>query len=399
MEIVELYGVEAAATARGHVVVIDVLRAFTCAAYAFADGVSEIVLAGTIEEALALKAARPGSLLIGHGRRDEAHLFDVGNSPYALRQMGDRGELRGRTLIQRTGSGTQGVVAAKAAERVYLASLVNASATARHLRAVGAETVSLVAMGAPPGGVDGPEDVACRDLIAARLRRVEPDERAIREVVRACPAAAELRDPARGVGCSEDVKLALDVDCFWFAMEVRASEGALVARRVRVPVMPPSAATKLPFDLARIAARHRLGRISFRDDVNGVVDVLIAADRVTDELCELVGRAGTPTAEDFGLLDRALAAAGIAVDIETAAVVESLAVVRDLLDGRLTPTAARVAMPIPRDFGSSESALDLRPWTWIWCADSICGAGNEDDFVVDEARKILLAHGPTFGLA
>ena len=52
---------EAAAT-RGHSVeVIDVLRAFTTAAFAFAAGVREIVLVGAVEEALALRERLPGA--------------------------------------------------------------------------------------------------------------------------------------------------------------------------------------------------------------------------------------------------------------------------------------------------------------------------------------------------
>src|SRR6185436_8389334 len=96
--------------------------------------------------------------------------------------------------VQRSGCGTQGVVRAAAADALYVAALVNATATARRLRWVDAPRVSLLAMGAPKGP-DGPEDVACRDLIAARLRRAEPDLAEIRRVVSTYPAAAELRGP------------------------------------------------------------------------------------------------------------------------------------------------------------------------------------------------------------
>lgn len=176
-----------------------------------------MLLAGSIDDALALRRARPGALLIGHGAREQAHLFDVGNSPHALTQL----DLRGRTLIQRTGSGTQGVAGAVSADAVYFASLVNVAATSRHLRSVGAECVSLLAMGAPRGP-DGPEDVACRDLLAADLRgtRCAADDDAARRIVAACPAADELRDSNRGVGCPEDVDLALAIDRFPFAIEV-----------------------------------------------------------------------------------------------------------------------------------------------------------------------------------
>src|SRR5688500_16125270 len=108
MEIVELYGIDAAATARGHVVVIDVLRAFTCAAYAFAGGAVSITLAGTMDEADAALREDAGALLMGQPPRGAVWTGRFGNSPADL----VRADLRGRRLVQRTGNGTQGVVQA-----------------------------------------------------------------------------------------------------------------------------------------------------------------------------------------------------------------------------------------------------------------------------------------------
>lgn len=48
----------------GPVVVIDVIRAFTTAAYAFGSGAAEIYLVGDVEEAVAFKAARPGTIAL-----------------------------------------------------------------------------------------------------------------------------------------------------------------------------------------------------------------------------------------------------------------------------------------------------------------------------------------------
>ena len=93
----------------GAVVVVDVLRAFTTAAYAFAGGARSIHLVGTVEEAVAFKAARPGVLAMGEdgGRRQAG--FDFSNSPVEVSQA----DLRGRDLVQRTGAGVQGALAAR----------------------------------------------------------------------------------------------------------------------------------------------------------------------------------------------------------------------------------------------------------------------------------------------
>jgi 2-phosphosulfolactate phosphatase len=111
----------------GAVVVIDVIRAFTTAAYAFAAGASRIYFVGTVTEALACKAAHPGALAMGeeHGRRPAG--FDFSNSPVEVAHA----DLDGRTLVQRTSAGTQGVLSARHATRMWCASLVCASATAR----------------------------------------------------------------------------------------------------------------------------------------------------------------------------------------------------------------------------------------------------------------------------
>ena len=96
----------------GPVVVVDVIRAFTTAAYAFGAGAEAIYLVAGVDEALQFAAARPGVLAMGenHGRRPEG--FDFPNSP----AMVSRADLRGRTLVQRTSAGTQGVVGAHRCE-------------------------------------------------------------------------------------------------------------------------------------------------------------------------------------------------------------------------------------------------------------------------------------------
>src|SRR5262245_21091427 len=61
------------------VVATDVLRAFSTAAFAFAAGAREIVLTGTVEEALALRERFPGSLLMGEVDGLAVEGFDFSN--------------------------------------------------------------------------------------------------------------------------------------------------------------------------------------------------------------------------------------------------------------------------------------------------------------------------------
>jgi 2-phosphosulfolactate phosphatase len=101
--------------AKGVVAIIDVFRAFTTAAVALANGASRIVMVGSIQQALALRASGAGQVCMGEvsGRAPDG--FDFGNSPFEVSKV----DFRGKTIIQRTSAGTQGIVAAGQAERLY----------------------------------------------------------------------------------------------------------------------------------------------------------------------------------------------------------------------------------------------------------------------------------------
>jgi 2-phosphosulfolactate phosphatase len=146
--------------------------------------------------------------------------------------------VRGRTLVQRTGAGKQGVVAAADADDLLLGSLVVAGATAEVIRRRAPRRVSLVAMcreGAPPS-----EDDACADYIAWLLMaegRHDGRQRKIEEVVAAVPAsgdAQELMTPDDPDFPTSDLDLAVAVDRFAFTMPVTREGDLLVARRVDV---------------------------------------------------------------------------------------------------------------------------------------------------------------------
>lgn len=145
------------------VVTIDVIRAFTTAAYAFAAGAREIFLVGTVEQALTFKARNTGVLAMGEEGGHRPSGFDFSNSPVAV----SGAKLNGRTLVQRTSAGTQGVLAARGATRSWCASLVCASATARAVRNSGLGVPSYVITGRffePDGTLaEGGEE----DLVAA----------------------------------------------------------------------------------------------------------------------------------------------------------------------------------------------------------------------------------------
>jgi len=212
----------------GPVVAIDVLRAFTTSAYAFASGASAIYLVASVAEALEFKARHPGALAMGEDRGLKPDGFDFSNSPVSVAQV----DLRGRTLVQRTSAGTRGALAARSAARVWCASLVCASATARAVVASGLGAPGYVITGRI---VDQPEygddDQAVASFIeqARQGLALDPD-RVAREVAESDEARRTL---ALGAGHvhPDDIAYATRVDAFDFAMELRheANGARLVA--------------------------------------------------------------------------------------------------------------------------------------------------------------------------
>jgi len=210
-------GADGARAAAGVVVVVDVLRAFTTAAYAFAAGLTEIELVATVEEALASPGFRMGEV---GGRLIPG--FDHNNSPSQL--LGQR--LSGRAVL-RTGSGTRCVVEAVNASEIWLGSLVVASATTRALadRAM----VTFVASGAPD---EGEEDIACAELMAAALQQVAYSRESVVAAVVGSRAAAKHRSGGSDFP-PEDIACAVAIDAFDFAMKAeRQNGGRWIARPI-----------------------------------------------------------------------------------------------------------------------------------------------------------------------
>ena len=215
-------------------VVIDVMRAFTVAAWILGRGAERIVLAATEEEALAHKAGHPDWLALKDGT--PAAGFDAVNSPGLIRSA----DLAGRTVVQKTTAGTVGALAvenvmARTTDTplVLCASFVVAGATARFLsnEGAGAGSVTFVITG-EDGRAD--EDRACAEYIAQCLAGDGGEAAAYLQRARASRAAAELangvRRGYRGIH-PDDVELCLELDRFPFAMVARREESMLVLRR------------------------------------------------------------------------------------------------------------------------------------------------------------------------
>ncbi|ANB04446.1 2-phosphosulfolactate phosphatase [Streptomyces ambofaciens] len=213
-------------------VVVDVMRAFTVAAWAFARGAERIVLAESLDEALALKALHPDWVAIKDG--PPAPGFDAVNSPGLLRAF----DLGGRTVVQKTTAGTVGALAVKDASLVLCTAFVVAEATASLLRSSETDSVTFVVTG-EDGRAD--EDLACAQYIARRATGAVADVAEFLRRAAASRAAVELTEGVRRGVHADDVALCLEVDRFPFAM-VAVAEGALMVLRPHAVPSPTGAA-------------------------------------------------------------------------------------------------------------------------------------------------------------
>jgi 2-phosphosulfolactate phosphatase len=224
---------ESCAYAEGTVVVIDVLRAFTTAAFAFAAGAQEILLVSSVDEALSMREQIPGSLVMGEVKGLPVPGFDFSNSPAEI----DGRDLSGRRLIQRTSSGTQGVILSQRADIILTSSFVCASATVNYLHKLDSQQVTLVNTGyRPPGGEEGwhvglgTEDEACADYIEALIRNETPEVEPFIHRVRESYSGLIFADPQYPEHSAVDLDYCTQVDRFDFAMRVYRQDGFLVMR-------------------------------------------------------------------------------------------------------------------------------------------------------------------------
>lgn len=214
--------------ATGLVVVIDVLRAFSNAAYAFSRGAKEIYPVGSVEEALKFKAETPNALAAGEVGGLPPDGFDFGNSPTQTREL----DLSGRVIVQSTGAGTKGIVRSVKAETMLAASLVVADATVQFIRQRSPESVTFVITGQYAAG-HGDEDLACAEYLELLLNGQQPDPAPFIERVFASRDAVHHLDPKETGFPYSDLDLCTRIDAFDFAMPVIRENGRHVMRALK----------------------------------------------------------------------------------------------------------------------------------------------------------------------
>jgi 2-phosphosulfolactate phosphatase len=209
-------------TATGVVLIIDVLRAFSNAAYAFSRGAKKIMLVSTVEEALALKSQIPNSKAMGEVGGLPPAGFDFGNSPTQTLAF----DLNGATLIQRTGAGTQGAVRSKNAEIMLAVSFVVASATTKYVLGLKPNEITFVIT----GGENNDEDIACAEYLEKQFTgQASEAQTFIQRVYRSRDALQHL-DPDQPEFPESDLDYCTRINAFDFAMPITRENNQLIMR-------------------------------------------------------------------------------------------------------------------------------------------------------------------------
>ncbi|RFU68555.1 2-phosphosulfolactate phosphatase [Bacillus sp. V59.32b] len=175
-------------------IVIDVIRAFTVAHYAFLNGAKEILLAGTIDEAVALKEMYPHYLLAGEVKGLPIDGFDLDNSPYRISMH----DLMDRTLVQKTTNGVKATLHALDARHVFVTGFSNAKTTARYVQSLGKQANNSLQINIVASHPTSEEDLACAEYMKKIIvgeKILDPEDVAVR--IKASRAAEKFFDETK----------------------------------------------------------------------------------------------------------------------------------------------------------------------------------------------------------
>lgn len=204
MDIKILSLVNSSKSAKGLVVIIDVLRACTTIPILLKQGAKEIIPVSSIEEAAAYK--QKGYVLIGEGEHGHSHeVFDYNNSPSEI--LGK--DFKDKKVVLRSNNATQAILSIKEADDIVLASFVNIKAIVNYIKNHHLNTITLLTLGRL--GQKSIEDDLCAEVIKNELEGKSYNFDEIREKIYHSPTAILVRETLHR---PKDVDTALMLNAF-----------------------------------------------------------------------------------------------------------------------------------------------------------------------------------------
>ncbi|MGO4786216.1 2-phosphosulfolactate phosphatase [Paenibacillus sp. 2KB_20] len=216
-------------------VVIDVIRAFTVAHYAFINGVQGIILAGTLDDALRLKKIDPDFLLAGEIQGLPIPGFELDNSPVRLHNL----DLREKFLIQKTTNGVTATLNALSTEHLFVTGFTNARTTAEFIKRnlLKEDNMMINLIASHPSGDD---DLACAQYISEILQdtnRISAEETI--ERIRKSEAAEKFYDNEKPEFLQEDISFCIQELPSDFVMKVNLNKSNPLIERFQVGALIP----------------------------------------------------------------------------------------------------------------------------------------------------------------
>ena len=223
MKVEFLEFIEGAKQAKGLAVIIDVFRAFSMACYIMNNGADKIIPVGDLELAYKLKKNNPDYVLMGERNEQIQPGFDFGNSPTYIKNI----DFTGKTIIQTTGAGTQGIVNAINADEIITGSFVNINAIIKYIKTKNPSIVSLVAMGYR-GKIRADEDFLCADYIKKSLNNIPINFNEIYKSIKNGTGKRFFNPHTQDHAPSSDFDICLNLNTFNFILKVNYSDPNLV---------------------------------------------------------------------------------------------------------------------------------------------------------------------------
>ncbi|WP_339291527.1 2-phosphosulfolactate phosphatase [Paenibacillus sp. FSL W8-0187] len=217
-------------------VVIDVIRAFTVAHYAFINGVQGIILAGTLDDALRLKKIDPDFLLAGEIQGLPIPGFELDNSPVRLHNL----DLREKFLIQKTTNGVTATLNALSTEHLFVTGFTNARTTAEFIKRNLLKKDDDMIINLIASHPSGDDDLACAQYISEILQdtnRISAEETI--ERIRKSEAAEKFYDNEKPEFLQEDISFCIQELPSDFVMKVNLNKSNPLIERFQVGALIP----------------------------------------------------------------------------------------------------------------------------------------------------------------
>ncbi|GEL76254.1 2-phosphosulfolactate phosphatase [Tenuibacillus multivorans] len=210
-------------------IVIDVIRAFTVAHYAFLRGAERIFLAKTVDQAFQIKHDYPKYLLAGEVNGFAIEGFDLDNSPYNIIQK----DLRGNTLVQKTTNGVRATLNSLECDHLFVTGFTNARTTAEYIKdkLLSGKHATIHIIASHPSGDD---DFACAEYMKQILKG-ETESISVQEVmnrIKSSHVAQKFFDSDKPEFKSEDVIYILKELDRGFVMRVNQTDVIPMIERV-----------------------------------------------------------------------------------------------------------------------------------------------------------------------